>query len=126
MAGLRSNEVIKAPNPQEKQNFIAIKRARKLYEEVLTKKNRCIMMDDETYIKVNVKLIPGLNYYVSNIQGNVDDKFKFVYCDKITKKLMIWQVICICGLKGEFFGVPVSINPPNCPELRLNEKIGQI
>ena len=50
-------------------------------------------MDDETYIKVNVKLIPGLNYYVSNIQGNVDDKFKFVYCDKFTKKLMIWQVI---------------------------------
>jgi hypothetical protein len=50
-------------------------------------------MDDKTYVKLDVKQIPGLNYYVSKICGSLK-KIKFRYCDKFAKKLMIWQAIC--------------------------------
>ena len=51
--GLRSYRAIKYANRSEKQNGVAKKRARLLYEQVLTKFNNCLIMDDETYVKMD-------------------------------------------------------------------------
>ena len=57
-------------------------------------------MDDETYVKMDFKQIPGQRYYASKIRGNVSDKYKYVMTDKFSKKLMIWQALCSCGKKS--------------------------
>lgn len=101
--GYKSYKVIKAPNRNDKQNKTAKSRARKLYDKLLTKHDGCILLDDETYVKLDFKQIPGKNYYVSKFRGNVDNKFKYVLVDKYAKKLMIWQAVCSCGRKSDFF-----------------------
>ena len=57
-------------------------------------------MDDETYVKMDFKQIPGQCYYASKVRGNVRDKYKYVMTDKFPKKLMIWQALCSCGKKS--------------------------
>ena len=51
--GLTSYRAIKVQNRADKQNLNAKQRARKLYDNVLTKFDGCLMMDDETYAKVD-------------------------------------------------------------------------
>ena len=92
--GYQSFKVVKIPNRNDKQNSTAKSRARKLYDNLLTKYNGCILMDDETYVKMDFKQIPGQCYYASKIRGNVSDKYKYVMTDKFSKKLMIWQALC--------------------------------
>ena len=58
------------------------------------------MQNEETYIKMDFKQIPGQCYYASKIRGNVSDKYKYVMTDKFSKKLMIWQALCSCGKKS--------------------------
>ena len=98
--GYQSFKVVKMPNRNDKQNSTAKSRARKLYDNLLTKHNGCILMDDETYVKMDFKQIPGQCYYASKIRGNVSDKYKYVMTDKFSKKLMIWQALCSCGKKS--------------------------
>ena len=109
-AGYRSYRVIKHPNRSDKQSKVAKNRARSLYDTVLTKFNGCILMDDETYVKCDYKQIPGHQYYVSTIRGNVPDKFKYVCQDKFAKKIMVWQAICSCGLKSKPFLTSSTMN----------------
>lgn len=65
--GYRSYKASKHPNRHMKQNCAAIKRARLLYDGVLTTHKGCTLIDDETYVR----------------------KFMFVFADKFTKKVMI-------------------------------------
>lgn len=109
-AGYKSYHVIKHPNRSDKQSLVAKKRARLLYETVLTKFNGCFLMDDETYVKCDYKQIPGRQYYVSKIRGNVPDKYKYVYQEKFAKKLMIRQGICSCGMKSKVFVTSSTMN----------------
>lgn len=102
-ASLKSYKAIKQPNRTIKQNLVAKKRSRILYTKVLTKFGGCVVMDDETYLKMDFNQIPGNKYYVSKIRGNVPNKFKFVLQDKFAKKLLIWQGICSCGLKSRAY-----------------------
>lgn len=101
--GLRSYHASKHPNRTLKQNLVAKTRARKLYEKVLTKYNGCILMDDETYVKMDFGQIPGNKFYLAKRKGNVAGRFKFVFADKFARKLMIWQGICSCGKKTKTF-----------------------
>ena len=48
---LRSYRAIKQPNRNDKQKSIAKQRSRKLYDDVLTKFEGCILMDDEICVK---------------------------------------------------------------------------
>lgn len=102
-AGLKSYRVIKQPNRSEKQSKVAKKRARLLYNMVLTKNEGCLMMDDETYVKCDFRQLPGQKFYVSQFRGNVLPKYKYVLQDKYAKKMMIWQTICSCGKKSRSF-----------------------
>lgn len=109
-AGYKSYRVIKHPNRADKQSLVAKKRARLLYDEVLTKFEGCIIMDDETYVKCDFKQIPGKKFYVSTIRGNVPNKYKYVLQDKFAKKFLIWQGICSCGLKSKIFVTSSTMN----------------
>lgn len=109
-AGLKSYKAIKQPNRHDKQNLVGKYRSRKLYREILTKHNGCIVMDDETYVKLDFKQIPGHKYYVSNFRGSVPNKYKFVLVDKFAPKMMIWQGICSCGRKSRAYVVRGNMN----------------
>lgn len=102
-AKLVSYRTIKFPNRSEKQQSVAKRRARILYEQVLTKFNGCIIMDDETYVKMDVKQLPGRNFYVAKIRGGVAERYKYDKLDKFGKKVLVWQAICSCGLKSRPF-----------------------
>lgn len=108
--GLKAFKAIKKPNRTIKQNLTAKKRARLLYENVLTKFQGCIMMDDETYVKMDFKQLPGQKFYASTIRGNVPKKFKYVLQDKYARKAMIWQAICSCGIKSRIFVTNETMN----------------
>lgn len=47
-----------APNRDAKQNLFAKRRTRKLYSDLVTK-FKCVVLDDETYIKADFQQIPG-------------------------------------------------------------------
>ena len=55
--GYQSFKVVQMPNRNDNQNSTAKSRARKLYDNFLTKHNGCILMDDETYVKMDFKQI---------------------------------------------------------------------
>jgi IS30 family transposase len=101
--GFKSYEAIKQPNRTEKQNLIAKKRARKLYDDILLKFNGCILMDDETYVKCDYRQLPGSKFYTAIQRLGADDRYKFKKVNKFGKKFMIWQAICSCGKKTPFF-----------------------
>lgn len=103
---LGSFRVKKVPHRTNTQLKIARFRARKLYEGLLKKLRQncgCVLMDDETYLKFSLRQMPGRNYYVSKIRGQVDPRFKYIQCDKFAKKAMIWQAICTCGMTSSSF-----------------------
>lgn len=70
---------------------------------MLTKFKGCLVLDDETYVKVDPHQVPGQKFYVANKRLNVPDKYKFIKLDKYGKKLMVWQAICSCGKKSQSF-----------------------
>lgn len=122
-AGLKSFKAIKVPNRNEKQKKAVKKRSRKLYDEVLTKFNGCLIIDDETYVKLDQGQVPGQKFYVSDKRLNVPDKFKFIQLEKYGKKVLIWQTVCSCGLKSRSFATCATLNSDlyieECLEKRL-------
>lgn len=122
-AGYNMYHVIKQPNRTEKQATVAKTRARRLYENVLTKHKGCLILDDETYVKCDFKQLPGQNYYSAQKRGDCEEKYKFKKQDKYGKKYMIWQCICSCGLKSEAFVISGSLTADiyitECLEKRL-------
>lgn len=108
--GIRSFRASKQPNRTLKQNLVAKRCARKLYNEVLTKFGGCILMDDETYVKMDFGQLPGQKFYKATGRGDVPSKFKFVFADKFARKLMIWQGICSCGQKTQVFVTNKTMN----------------
>lgn len=109
-AGMKSYKAIKYPNRTDKQQFEVKKRSRKLYDQVLTKHNGCLLLDDETYVKLDLKQLPGSKYYVSTIRGKVAARWKYICVDKFGKKAMIWQGICSCGQKTSPFVISSTMN----------------
>lgn len=87
-----------------------------LYDSVLTKFNRCIIMDDETY---------G-SWIRSNYQENsfMFQRFVVVFLadtnilgmTSIQKKVMIYQSIYSCGREGKAFVTDSTINSVGWPE----------
>lgn len=90
-------------NRTEKQGKYVKLRARKLYDDILTKFSGCILMDDETYVKLDFNQLPGQKFYVAINKRNVKPQYKYIFMDKFSKKMMIWQAICSCGRKSSVF-----------------------
>lgn len=121
--GYTSYKSIKIPNRNEKQSSVVKTRARRLYNKVLTKFNGCLIIDDETYVKVDQKQIPGQTFYVAKKRLDVPNKYKFVQVCKFGKKLLIWQAICSCGMKSKAFVTATTLTSnlymKECLEKRL-------
>jgi hypothetical protein len=109
-SGYKSYIAKKNPNRDDNKSLIAKKRARLLYENVLTIFDGCILMDDETYVKCDFRQIPGQKFYYSTMRGNVPKKYKSILVDKFAKKYLVWQGICSCGLKTKAFLTSANIN----------------
>ena len=67
-------------------------------------------MDDETYLKLNFKTIPGHKFYMGVCRKKVKAKFKTIKLKKFPQKIMVRQAICQCGLKTQSFVTNFTIN----------------
>mgnify|MGYP005984040959 FL=1 len=102
------------PKRSEEQQIRAKKRSGKLYKLLNEEKNRCILMDDETDVKMNTSTLPGPQFY-NVIKGQVvNDKMKKIQVDKFGKKVLVWQAICSCGLKSSSFFTFGTIKGEDC------------
>lgn len=121
-AGLRSYKAQAAPDRNAQQNLTAKRRARKLYDNFLTK-FKCIVLDDETYIKADFKQIPGQKFYTSTSRKNAPEDCKLKKRSKFPKKYLLWQAICSCGKKSRSFITTGTVNSEiykkECLEKRL-------
>jgi hypothetical protein len=101
-------QVIKALNRNDEQQTTSKVRARKL-SKYLSSKSQCVLLDDETYLKMDFSQLPGTGYYVQKIRGRVLNKFWTVGYDKFAKITLIWQGICPCGLETKFFVTSLNL-----------------
>lgn len=93
----------KSPKRSADQRVRAKKRSGKLYKQLLQGKNRCILMDDETYVKFDTNTLPGPQYYNARKGEKVPDEIRTVPIEKFGEKVLVWQAICTCGKKSMAF-----------------------
>ena len=120
---LKTFKAVRVPDRDEKQHIKAKSRARKLYYEILTKNDGCIIMDDETYVKADFQQMPGNSFYVSKVRGGVLNKYKIIRTGKFPKKYLIWEAICSFGLRSKPYVAKGTISSHNyikeCLQKRL-------
>ena len=73
--GYKSYRVQKCPNRREKQDQNARKRALKLYCHDMTGKKRCIMVDNESYLKTDFRQMPGHHFYSRRVGRFINSKY---------------------------------------------------
>ena len=52
-------------------------------------------MDDETYMKLNFKTIPGHHFYMGVCRKKLKAKFKTIKLKKLPNKIMVLQVMSL-------------------------------
>lgn len=70
---------------QKKTKKQAIRRARLLYKHLVAQELDCIIMDDETYIKINFCTEPA---------EVLEDSVTAIVIEKFGVKILVWQTIC--------------------------------
>lgn len=103
LSGLKAYKVQKTANCNDQQAARAKTRARKLYDEYIRGKKRCVAMDDGTYVIADFKQLPGRGFYRADFRFGVLKKFKYQGFTKFPKKYMVWQAICTCGKRSAAF-----------------------
>lgn len=107
---LKTYKKQKQPKRTTKQAASVQPRARKLYDTMFTGNSHCILMDDETYVKLDYKTLPGPQYYTVREGEDVDEADRSIFSEKFGKKVMVWQAICSCGKYTKPFIVNGSMN----------------
>lgn len=95
--GLRSFRAQKVPFRTPQQHKVAKSRARRLYTNILTKNEGCVLLDDETYCVANFQQLPGQKFYTARTRQNVKKIYRTKALTKFPKKFLVWQGICSCG-----------------------------
>lgn len=108
--GIKSYKVQAVPNRNDNKNKNAKSRSRKLHDIMFNGHKGCIIMDDETYVKLDFRQLPGLQFYSAAHRGDVLNCFKEKKVDKFAKKTMVWQAICTCGKFSRPFITNQSMN----------------
>lgn len=85
-------------------------RAGRLYNHLLVKKFDCIVMDDETYVKMDFKTIPGPQFYTKTKDEFLPHSETSIEIQKFEPKVLVWQAICQCGKKSKTFFTTGTIN----------------
>lgn len=91
------------PKRSENKQLQSKKRCGRLYSVLLQNETRCILMDDETYVKMESSTLPGQQFYNAVVGEDVLDNVKAIKIDKFGKKFPVWQAICCCCLKSSMF-----------------------
>lgn len=97
---LRTYKKQKRPKRSEEQAARAKTRSGRLYKILVENPNRCILMDDETYIKMDTRVLPGPQFYTKMIGETLPDAETSLGLEKFGEKVLVWQAICSCGLKS--------------------------
>lgn len=82
-ARFKSYRCTKVPNRSDQLAKNAKTRARSLYDNFLTQKATCILIDDETYLKCDFNQLPGQKFYFSTLPGNVPKDYKHICIDNM-------------------------------------------
>lgn len=99
--GYKSYKKQKFPGRTASQFETGKTRGRRLIRNKLQGKKCCIIMDDESYCKLDCKTIPGPQFYTILKGLKAPASIKAIKTEKFGKKVLIWQAICQCGEKSE-------------------------
>lgn len=120
---LKTYKKQRIPKRSQKQQAVAKNRARKLYEEVLINFKGCVLMDDETYVKLDGSTLPGPQFYTKKKGEPVSDSFSSIPTEKFGEKVLVWQAICSCGNRTSSFFTKGTINSKNYIDECLKKRI---
>lgn len=107
---IKSYKKKKVPKSHPEQKERARIRSGRLYRYILENRNRCILMDDETYVYLDSQLLLHTQYYMAEDGEEVPFEEKTIPTGKFDKKVMVWQAICSCGRKSAVFYTFGTIN----------------
>ena len=93
---IKQNVAKKTP----KQFNKGIDRAQNFERFLRGKKNSCMVMDDETYVKLDFAQMPGKQRYLKKRGTTLSESETTFGTEKFPQKRLIWQAICECGLKS--------------------------
>lgn len=108
--GYKSYKKQKIPKQSVEQRKRSILRARRLYYKICIGFEGCMVLDDETYSKMNLKTLPGPQYYTKKIGGDAANEIKTIQVEKYGPKMLIWQAICSCGQRSRPFFTAGTVN----------------
>lgn len=113
----------KVPKRSAEQHERAKERCRTLDPILRKRSNCCILMDDETYCKLDTTTLPGPQFFNAIVGEEVPDDKRSIKMDKFGKKVLVWQAICSCGKKSLPYFTTGTINAENyrkeCIQKRL-------
>jgi transposase len=84
--GLKTYRKQRKPKRSPQQAASVKPRARKLYDSILSKNKNCIIMDDETYVKLDYKTLPGPQFYTVKEGKSLEETETSIYTEKFGKK----------------------------------------
>lgn len=120
---LKTYKKQKIPKRSEKQVKVGKTRLRKLYDRLNQERVECILMDDETYVKMDSKTLPGPQFYTKEKGGSVDQSVSTIGMEKFGEKVLIWQAICSCGLRTSPFFTKGTISAENYQKECLKRRL---
>lgn len=100
---IKSFKKQKVPKKAIEQKQRARIRSGRLYRFMLENKERCIIMDDETYVYLDTQRNLHTQFYMAAEGEDVSQEEKTIPTGKFDKKAMVWQAICTCGKRSTVF-----------------------
>lgn len=122
-SSIKSYKVQKCPDRTKNDEKRAKSRARKLYDEFLTKNNGCLIMDDESYVYLDFRQLPGASFYSAVKRYGIKKELTRKSMSKFPKKVVVWQAICKCGLKSKIFVTKGTMNSEIYLKECLNKRL---
>lgn len=120
---LKTYKKQKSPKRSEIQLRKSIFRARKFFKELLKDSLNCIVMDDETYVKMDFCSLPGPQFYTVEPGAVISDAEKTISMEKFGPKVLVWQAICQCGLRSQPYFTKGTIDTANYIEECLKKRL---
>lgn len=108
--GLKTYKKRKVPKRPPTQLERAKNRSGKLYKHQVEKNFDCILMDDETYVKLDFKTLSGPQFYTKARNELITESEMSIAVEKFEPKILVWQAICQCGKKSTPFFTRGTIN----------------
>lgn len=107
---IKSYKKKKVPKRTEEQAERAKLRSGRLYRFLQKQTNRCILMDDETYVYLDSQLLLHTQYFMASPGEKLKREETVLPTGKFEKKVLVWQAICLCGRKSTPFFTFGTIN----------------